>query len=117
MDSEDLKAEEQRILHRDSFSNEARNPDIENPQYASTKADDDTSKLGLRATAKLSLEFCLLWVCTIMDIKVQIHPLTSCSLSYVILMELVLFGKQNISAHFYLGELLRYGMSPVHNSR
>lgn len=65
LDSSDPKAEEQRgILHAgsfDAFDDEGRGNDaIENLPELSEEAD---GKLGLRATAKLSLQFCLLWVC------------------------------------------------------
>ncbi|CAI7567543.1 unnamed protein product [Penicillium manginii] len=61
LDSEDPKPEEQGILRGGSFDNESRAHDVENPLYASANNGDQSAKLGLRATAKLSLEFCLLW--------------------------------------------------------
>lgn len=62
LDSEDPKAEEQGILRGGPFDDETRDHDVENPQYTAAKTGDETAKLGLRATAKLSFEFCLLWV-------------------------------------------------------
>lgn len=65
LDSSNPKAEEQRgILNAgsfDAFDDEGRgNVAIENLPDLSKDGD---SKLGLRATSKLSLQFCLLWVC------------------------------------------------------
>lgn len=62
LDTEDPKGEEQSIIRGESFDNESRTHDVESPLYASATSNDQNTKLGLRATAKLSLEFCLLWV-------------------------------------------------------
>lgn len=67
MDSEDPKHEEQSMLRPDSFDDDTRRDhEIESSHYSRSKLGDGNEKLGLRATAKLSLEFCLLWVCLIM---------------------------------------------------
>lgn len=63
LDSDDPKHEEQSILRSGSFDEDtAREHEIGGLQYSRSKVDDGSAKLGLRATAKLSLEFCLLWV-------------------------------------------------------
>lgn len=65
LDSDDPKAEEQQIISRTgSYDDESHGNEI-NSAYARSKAEDANAKLGLRATAKLSLEFCLLWVWTL----------------------------------------------------
>lgn len=61
LDSEDLKAEEQQSILQAGLIDESQDNEINSVSARST-ADDAHSKLGLRATAKLSLEFCLLWV-------------------------------------------------------
>lgn len=48
------------MLRADSFDDEREN---QNSHYTPSKVPEEGEKLGLRATAKLSLEFCLLWVC------------------------------------------------------
>lgn len=51
------------MLRPGSFDNDTgRDHEIDSPEYFRSKLDDESAKLGLRATAKLSLEFCLLWV-------------------------------------------------------
>ncbi|KAJ5098480.1 hypothetical protein N7532_005481 [Penicillium argentinense] len=60
LDSEVPKTEEQSILRGESFDDDTRH-DVERPRYVGWKSDSENGKLGLRATAKLSLEFCLLW--------------------------------------------------------
>ncbi|KAJ5832185.1 hypothetical protein N7474_000496 [Penicillium riverlandense] len=64
LDSHDPKAEEeQAILHaaaaEDDFHGHERR---ESAQYVRSMLKDPNAKLGLKATAKLSFEFCLLWV-------------------------------------------------------
>ncbi|PYI11120.1 hypothetical protein BO78DRAFT_458037 [Aspergillus sclerotiicarbonarius CBS 121057] len=64
LDSHDTKAEAQRILSHDAVAERWRSD--EDPEtWAAARFDttsrDKPSKLGLKATAKLSLEFCLLW--------------------------------------------------------
>ncbi|KAJ5227032.1 uncharacterized protein N7469_007038 [Penicillium citrinum] len=61
LDSDEPKAEEQSILRRESSDDVSRTHDVEHLQYPSVTHGDKTGKLGLRATAKLSFEFCLLW--------------------------------------------------------
>ncbi|CAG7998810.1 unnamed protein product [Penicillium olsonii] len=53
VDSPDPRAEEQRMLHDDS--------DEENWRPRRSSQDAAGQKLGLKATAKLSVQFCLLW--------------------------------------------------------
>ncbi|KAJ5152337.1 hypothetical protein N7492_010632, partial [Penicillium capsulatum] len=86
LDSSDPKAEEQRgILHAgsfDAFDDEGRaNDAIENLPDLSK---EDDGKLGLRATATLSIQFCLLWVCTYWHQAVWRSQLTGHSLRYVL---------------------------------
>lgn len=51
------------MLRRGSFDEDAAHEhEIGRSRYSRSKLDDGSAKLGLRATAKLSLEFCLLWV-------------------------------------------------------
>ena len=51
------------MLRSGSFDEDtAREHEIGGSQYSRSKLDDGSARLGLRATAKLSLEFCLLWV-------------------------------------------------------
>lgn len=54
LDSHDPKAEEASMLHHDS--------DEEGGGLRRPSQDASGQKLGLKATAKLSLQFCLLWV-------------------------------------------------------
>ncbi|KAF7720295.1 Uncharacterized protein PECH_003414 [Penicillium ucsense] len=54
------KHEERDILRSPCFDDEQEDRDS---SYMRPKMQGDGAKLGLRATAKLSLEFCLLWVC------------------------------------------------------
>ncbi|KAJ5690242.1 hypothetical protein N7462_004634 [Penicillium macrosclerotiorum] len=61
LDYEYQKSEEQGILRSGLLDDESRDHGIENSQYARSQMDERKSKLGLRATAKLSFEFCLLW--------------------------------------------------------
>ncbi|KAJ5587362.1 uncharacterized protein N7459_003127 [Penicillium hispanicum] len=62
LDSADPKTEEESILRGGSFDDEVRGRDeIERQQYAQPGAKGSDVKLGLRATAKLSFQFCLLW--------------------------------------------------------
>ncbi|CEJ58599.1 hypothetical protein PMG11_07251 [Penicillium brasilianum] len=62
LDSEDPKYEEQSMLRSESFDDDTgRDHEIHRSQYSRSKWDDENARLGLRATAKLSLEFCLLW--------------------------------------------------------
>lgn len=68
LDSEDPKAEEQQsILPAGSFDDESHGTHGDEAErvYGHSRVEDANAKLGLRATAKLSLEFCLLWVCTL----------------------------------------------------
>lgn len=64
LDSHDPKAEEeQAILYAaavedDLYDHEGR----ASAQYVRPMRNDPNAKLGLKATAKLSFEFCLLWV-------------------------------------------------------
>ncbi|CDM30699.1 hypothetical protein DTO013E5_655 [Penicillium roqueforti] len=53
LDSHDPKAEEERILRSGS--------DEEDGQFSRGRQDPSSGKLGLKATAKLSIQFCLLW--------------------------------------------------------
>lgn len=63
MESDVPKNEEPSMLRPGSFDNDTgRDHEIDSPEYFRSKLDDESAKLGLRATAKLSLEFCLLWV-------------------------------------------------------
>ncbi|EPS32521.1 hypothetical protein POX_d05319 [Penicillium oxalicum] len=57
-DSYSSKREERGMLRADSFDDEREN---QNSHYTPSKVPEEGEKLGLRATAKLSLEFCLLW--------------------------------------------------------
>ncbi|OQE27566.1 hypothetical protein PENSTE_c004G02844 [Penicillium steckii] len=61
LDSDEPKAEEQSILRRESLDDESRTHDVDHLHYPGANNGDKTGKLGLRATAKLSFEFCLLW--------------------------------------------------------
>lgn len=54
LDSHDPKAEEESMLRSGS--------DEEDGQFARERQDSPNGKLGLKATAKLSIQFCLLWV-------------------------------------------------------
>lgn len=56
LDSHDPEAEEESILHSGS--------DEEDGRFAPERQDPPNGKLGLKATAKLSIQFCLLWVST-----------------------------------------------------
>ncbi|KAL4866345.1 hypothetical protein BDV12DRAFT_173079 [Aspergillus spectabilis] len=64
LDSQYSDAESERILSRDSTSDAET---AESGQWTASRVDDDTAKgygdekLGLKATAKLSFHFCLLW--------------------------------------------------------
>ncbi|PWY95878.1 hypothetical protein BO94DRAFT_562482 [Aspergillus sclerotioniger CBS 115572] len=64
LDSHETNAESQRILDYDAVA-ERRRSDEDPDTWAAARFDtpfrDRPSKLGLKATAKLSLEFCLLW--------------------------------------------------------
>ncbi|RAL00888.1 DMT family transporter [Aspergillus ibericus CBS 121593] len=65
LDSHDTNGEAQRILSHDAVAERWRSD--EDPEtWAAVRFDstsrDQPSKLGLKATAKLSLEFCLLWL-------------------------------------------------------
>lgn len=62
LDSDDPTAEEQSVLRAGSVDDEAA--EIDSSQYLRSKAQDADGRLGLRATANLSLQFCLLWVWT-----------------------------------------------------
>ena len=63
LDSEDSKADERTILRSGSFDDEARDgDDFEAARYPLTREDAENEKLGLKATAKLSFQFCLIWV-------------------------------------------------------
>ncbi|KAJ6081253.1 hypothetical protein N7499_006127 [Penicillium canescens] len=53
LDSHDPKAEEESILHGDS--------DEEGARFRRPSQDASNAKLGLKATAKLSVQFCMLW--------------------------------------------------------
>ena len=53
--------EESRALRRVSVDESARASGEFDPAFGSKKEDEET-KLGLKATAKLSFQFCLLWV-------------------------------------------------------
>ncbi|KAG0157534.1 hypothetical protein PDIDSM_4719 [Penicillium digitatum] len=53
LDSHDPKAEEESMLRSGS--------DEEDGQFARERQDSPNGKLGLKATAKLSIQFCLLW--------------------------------------------------------
>ena len=55
LDSHHPKAEEESMLHHDSDEEGGR---LRRPSQVSEQ------KLGLKATAKLSVQFCLLWVST-----------------------------------------------------
>jgi solute carrier family 35 protein F5 len=54
LDSHDPKAEEESMLHHDS--------DEEGGRFRRPSQGGPDQKLGLKATAKLSVQFCLLWV-------------------------------------------------------
>jgi solute carrier family 35 protein F5 len=54
LDSHDPKAEEESILRGDS--------DEEGARFRRPSQDASNAKLGLKATAKLSVQFCMLWV-------------------------------------------------------
>lgn len=56
LDSHDPKAEEESMLRNDS--------DEEGGRFSRERQDAPSGKLGLKATAKLSIQFCLLWVST-----------------------------------------------------
>ena len=56
LDSHDPKAEEESILRSGS--------DEEDGRFSRERQDPPSGKLGLKATAKLSIQFCLLWVST-----------------------------------------------------
>lgn len=63
LDSRDDRTEEQSIRHAAGFDEEVYGDDgAESSRYLRSVRDDSNSKLGLRATAKLSFQFCLLWV-------------------------------------------------------
>jgi solute carrier family 35 protein F5 len=63
LDSEDPTHEEQSMLRSESLDDDAeRDHETERSLYSRSKRYDENARLGLRATAKLSLEFCLLWV-------------------------------------------------------
>lgn len=53
--------EESRALRRVSVDESARASGEFDPAFGSKKEDEE-AKLGLKATAKLSFQFCLLWV-------------------------------------------------------
>ena len=59
LDSDNPQAEEQEILYNEIIDNEEGVGDDDT--RAATKH-PESSKLGLRGTAKLSLQFCILWV-------------------------------------------------------
>ncbi|KAJ5160015.1 uncharacterized protein N7482_007019 [Penicillium canariense] len=62
LDSEDPKHEEESMLRSGSFDDDSRcDHEIESLQYSRSIPDNLNARLGLRATAKLSMEFCLLW--------------------------------------------------------
>lgn len=63
MDSaESVSADETRVLRRVSIDDEARGSgDYDGARYLPKGANED-EMLGLKATAKLSFQFCLLWV-------------------------------------------------------
>jgi solute carrier family 35 protein F5 len=54
LDSHDPKAEEESMLHSGS--------DEEGGRFEQPSRNAPSGKLGLKATAKLSVQFCLLWV-------------------------------------------------------
>ena len=56
LDSHDLKAEEESILRSGS--------DEEDGRFPQPSEDASNGKLGLKATARLSFQFCFLWVST-----------------------------------------------------
>lgn len=58
LDSANPKTEEENVLRGGSFDDEGRGHD---DVYVQPRTDAD-EKLGLKATAKLSFQFCLLWV-------------------------------------------------------
>lgn len=61
LDSNDPEAEEQAILYQEVVNREEGDED--DIRAAGLPAQqDESSKLGLRATAKLSFQFCILWV-------------------------------------------------------
>ncbi|KAI9045176.1 DMT family transporter [Aspergillus affinis] len=65
LDSHDPEAETQSILHHDAHRDSEDAPDDPEAWNAARLAPEgkyhEASKLGLRATAKLSFEFCMLW--------------------------------------------------------
>lgn len=67
LDSPDPKAEERRILEDAQVYNGEDTEDEldgDDSSYRRLRASNsESSRLGLRATAKLSFEFCMLWVC------------------------------------------------------
>lgn len=82
LDSSDVKAEERSILvhaisdERDSSEEEELGNTVESSQQGlyAEMADKEPSRLGLRATARLSFQFCILWVSSqtvLFNIRVQ----------------------------------------------
>lgn len=61
LDSSDPEAEEQAILYHEVLNREEGNEDDIRPSGLPAQQ-DEPSKLGLKSTAKLSLQFCILWV-------------------------------------------------------
>lgn len=86
LDSEDLPAQEQQsILRAGSFDDESHITHGNETErvYVQPRGEDANAKLGLRATAKLSLEFCLLWVWTLQYL-IEGMVANFCSLLYVL---------------------------------
>lgn len=86
LDSEHSKAEEQQsILRAGSFDSGLHGTHSNEVDriYPQSRVEDANGNLGLRATAKLSLEFCLLWVCT-RPYSMKEWLANFCSLLYVI---------------------------------
>jgi solute carrier family 35 protein F5 len=64
LDASDPTAEEQRILN-EGASSEDELEDTDEPSQRGVHAavaEKEPSRLGLRATARLSFQFCMLWV-------------------------------------------------------